>query len=182
MAPSGNAAHGHLPGTIDPIQLAERGAHLVGTLSLKNMPRLVQGSLNGSSDVRVDLTFERQEGQNVYIMHGTLGVSLQVICQRCLEPMELPLTASPWLILVKSGEPLVEPERETEVLVADKPIPLQEVVEQELLLALPMVPMHDPERCPVKVKPVGSSNPETSSRPREQTNPFSILRQLKKAK
>ena len=91
MAPSWKESHGHLPVTIDPIQLAERGARLTGTLPLKSMPRLAQGSLEGSGDVSVDLAFEREEGQQVFVMHGTLRVPLRVTCQRCLETMQLNL-------------------------------------------------------------------------------------------
>ncbi|MBI5783641.1 MAG: DUF177 domain-containing protein, partial [Gammaproteobacteria bacterium] len=140
-----------MPGTIDPIQLAERGAHLTGTLPLKSMPRLAQGSLEGSGDVMVDLAFERQEGEKLFIMHGALRVRLRVTCQRCLEAMDLELKAAPWLILLKSGERREQQEGDADILLADKPLPLSDMVEDELLLVLPMVPMHAPDRCPTRV-------------------------------
>lgn len=179
MSSSWKESHGHLPGTIDPIQLAERGARLTGTLPLKSMPRLAQGSLKGSGDVNVDLAFEREEGQQVFVMHGTLRVTLRVTCQRCLEPMNLELEAAPWLVLTKSGERLQRQEGEADILVADKPLALSEVVEEELLLALPMVPLHAPDRCPVKVR-AASVIPEQAARGGK--NPFSVLGKLKKMK
>ena len=179
MASSWKASHGHLPGTIDPIQLAERGAHLIGTLPLKSMPRLAQGSLEGSGDVSVDLAFEREEGRQVFVMHGTLRVPLRVTCQRCLEAMDMELEAAPWLTLVKSGERSEQQESDADILVADKPLPLSDLVEEELLLALPMVPTHAPDQCPVKVR-AASAAPERVER--ERKNPFAVLNRLKKTK
>ncbi len=182
MASSWKASHGHLPGTIDPIQLAERGAHLTGTLPLKSMPRLAQGSLEGSGDVIVDLAFERQEGEKVFIMHGVLRVRLQVTCQRCLEAMDLELEAEPWLILLKTGERQERQEGDADILVADKPLSLSGLVEDELLLALPMVPMHEPDRCPIKARATSVAKTDAGRAGRGGKNPFSVLGKLKKTK
>lgn len=179
MSSSWKESHGHLPGTIDPIQLAERGAHLTGTLPLKSMPRLAQGSLEGSGDVAVDLAFEREEGEQVFVMHGTLRVPLRVTCQRCLEAMDLNLEAAPWLILLKSGERLQRHEDDADILVADKPLSLSSLVEDELLLALPMVPAHAADQCPVKVRAASVAPGQTE---RGGKNPFSVLDRLKKTK
>lgn len=182
MASSWKESHGHLPGTIDPILLAERGARLTGTLPLKSMPRLAQGSLEGSGDVAVDLAFEREEGEQVFVMHGTLRVALRVTCQRCLEAMDLELKAAPWLILVKSGERLQRREDDADILVADKPLALSEMVEDELLLVLPMVPMHAPDQCPVKVRAASVASTTSDQTGRGRKNPFSVLDRLKKTK
>jgi len=182
MSSSWKESHGHLPATIDPIQLAERGAHLTGTLPLKSMPRLAQGSLEGSGDVMVDLAFERQEGEKVFIVHGALQVHLRVTCQRCLEAMDLELKAAPWLILVKSGERLERQEGDADILVADKPLPLSGMVEDELLLMLPMVPMHAPDECPTKVRVARVARVTPDQAGRGGKNPFSVLSKLKKTK
>ncbi|MDH5512037.1 MAG: YceD family protein [Gammaproteobacteria bacterium] len=177
MSPSWKALHGQLPESIDPIQLAERGAQLTGTLPLKSMPRISQGSLEGSGQVNVDLFFERPEGEKIYLMHGVLRAQLRVTCQRCLEPMDLSLEASPWVILVRSGEQPGQPEGDADILVVDKPISLSALVEDELLLALPMVPMHEPDRCPAgeyvaRVRRTGD----------EEKNPFAVLSRMKKSR
>ena len=182
MSSSWKESHGHLPGTIDPILLAERGAHLTGTLPLKSLPSLAQDSLEGSGDVMVDLAFERQEGEQVFIMHGALRVHLRVTCQRCLEAMDLELKSAPWLILLKSGERLEQQEGDADILVADKPLPLSELVEHELLLVLPMVPTHAPEQCPVKVRVASAAKADAGRVVRGGKNPFSVLGKLKKTK
>jgi uncharacterized protein len=177
MSSSWKALHGQLPESIDPIQLAERGARLTGTLPLKSMPRISRGSLAGSGDVIVDLSFERSVGEKIFLMHGALRVRLRVTCQRCLEAMDLDLEASPWLILLKAGARLAPRVDDADVLVVDKPLSLSALVEDELLLTQPMVPMHDPNRCParsyvVRVGHIGQ----------ERKNPFAVLRRMKKTR
>jgi uncharacterized protein len=163
MAQAGKAAHGQaLPATIDPIQLAERGAHLIGTLPLKGMRRLMQTALAGSADVAVDLAFERGEGDNVLLMHGRLRTRLRVQCQRCLEPMDLDLESEPWLVLLRpDARHVFRQEEEPDTLVVDKPLALITLVEDELLLSLPMVPMHALPVCPARhlVQPVPKPSP-----------------------
>jgi len=177
MSSSWKALHGQLPESIDPIQLAERGARLTGTLPLKSMPRMAPGSLAGSEDIIVDLSFERSEGEKIFLMHGTLHVHLRVTCQRCLEAMDLELEATPWVILMKAGERLAQSESDADILVVDKPLSLSALVEDELLLAMPMVPMHDPDRCPARsyvarVRRVGELG----------KNPFAVLSRMKKTR
>ncbi|WP_372524131.1 DUF177 domain-containing protein [Sulfuricaulis sp.] len=182
MSPSWKESHGHLPATIDPIQLAARGARLTGTLPLKSMPRLAQTCLDGSGDVFVDLSFERGEGEKVLLMRGTLRVSLRATCQRCLEGMDLRIEASPWLLLLRPEEGRDRLDDEADILVTDKPLSLSALVEDELLLALPMVPTHELSECPGKVyvrKEMGDGRQQTDG---EKKNPFAVLDRLKKTK
>jgi uncharacterized protein len=182
MSPSWKESHGHLPATIDPIQLAARGARLTGTLPLKSMPRLAQTCLDGSGDVFVDLSFERGEGEKVFLMRGTLRVSLRVTCQRCLEGMDLQIEASPWLLLLRPEEGQDRLDDEAYILVTDKPLSLSALVEDELLLALPMVPTHELSECPAKVyvrKEIGGGRQQADG---GKKNPFAVLDRLKKTK
>jgi len=182
MSPSWKESHGHLPATIDPIQLAARGARLTGTLPLKSMPRLAQTCLDGSGDVFVDLSFERGEGEKVLLMRGTLRVNLRVTCQRCLDGMDLQIEAAPWLLLLRPEEGQDRLDDETDILVTDKPLSLSALVEDELLLALPMVPAHALSECPAKVyarKEMSGGRQEADG---EKKNPFAVLDGLKKTK
>jgi uncharacterized protein len=181
MSPSWKESHGHLPATIDPIQLAERGARLTGTLPVKSMPRLMQTCLEGSDDVYVDLLFERGEGEQVFLMHGTLRVRLHTTCQRCLEGMDLDVEASPWLMLMRPGGRRDRLDDEPDILVVDKPLLLSALIEDELLLALPMVPTHALSECPagtyVKQAMAGAGTAEGKKK-----NPFAVLDELKKTR
>lgn len=182
MSPSRNESHGHLPVIIDPIQLAERGARLTGTLPLKCMARLAQHCLDGSGDVFVDLAFERGVGETVFLMHGTLRVRLITGCQRCLEGMEVNLEASPSLVLLRSGAAQELSSDDADTLVADKPVSLISLVEDELLLVLPMVPMHELSQCPAKEYVTEKAGTDIRDIKGEKKNPFAVLSGLKKAR
>lgn len=179
MSPSWKESHGHLPATIDPIQLAERGARLTGTLPLKSMPRLAQACADVTGDIYVDLFFERGEGEQVFLLHGTLRACLHVTCQRCLEGMDLEVKAFPWLILLRPGGNRDRLDDEPDILVVDKPLLLSTLIEDELLLALPMVPTHAVNECPAGayVKQATSGAAEG-----KRKNPFAALNGLKKTR
>ncbi len=138
-----------LPAIIDPILLAERGTHLTGTLPLSRMARLRQMCLDDEAEVVVDLHFGYPEGERRARMAGELRVRLHVTCQRCLERMDLVLTATPQLVFRRPDEPQ-ETYLTEDVVVVDKPLSLSDIVEDELLLAMPMFPKHDPAACPAR--------------------------------
>lgn len=175
---------GTLPASIDPIQLAERGARLTGSLPLKSMPRLAEACLDSSGDVHVDLSFERSEGEGLYEMRGHLSAKLRVPCQRCLEEMDFELEVSPRLMFMRLGGNPALLELEADVMVVDKPLSLSSMVEDELLLAMPMVPTHGLNECPGKVYVAGVASPakESGKAGKVKKNPFSVLSELKRTK
>lgn len=159
MSPTSKHSRNPLPALIEPILLAEKGAHLVGALPIKGMARLIPSCLDDRGEVRVDLRFGRAESGDVYELTGRLGATLRVACQRCLEPMELTLETDVRLLLVRPGEPGAGLAPEVETLAVDRPLRLSELVEDELLLAMPMIPVHPLDRCPARdlVKPVAAA-------------------------
>ena len=71
---------------------------------------------------------------------------------------------------------------EPDILVVDKPLLLSALVEDELLLALPMVPTHELSECPAKAyvkKELDGGRHEADG---EKKNPFAVLDKLKKTK
>lgn len=172
-----------LPATIDPVQLADRGAHLDGRLPLKAMPRLARACLEDAGEVLVDLHFERSEDGSVRRMYGNLRAALRVTCQRCLEAMELEVQTAPHLLLFRPGERDDLLEQEPDSLVVDKPLSLAEIVEDELLLAMPMIPMHAPDRCPAVTSGLmrGGSGTDRHEGTPDKSGPFAVLGRLKRS-
>jgi uncharacterized protein len=179
MSPSRETSRGHLPTIIDPIQLAERGAHLTGVIHLADMPQLMQTGEN-SGDVRVDLIFERDEAEQAFVVHGTLDARVSTICQRCLEGMTLFVQASPRLILSRTGEHRSNESDGADVMVVDKPLLLSELVESELLLAWPMMIMHEPGDCSARVHVKTEMNSGRHDTDENRKNRFAALERLKK--
>lgn len=166
-----------LPATIDPVLLAEKGARLTGALSFKTLPRLADSCRNPTGTVDVDLEFAREEGGNVRVMSGVLRAQAKLTCQRCLEEMDYELRSEPRVVLLRPGEPEQALAPEVDSLTVDKPVALATLVEDELLLVMPMIPLHDLEQCPARSW-VESDKTETAGR--SGTNPFAALEQLKR--
>ncbi len=81
----------------------------------------------------------------------------------------LVLRAEPSVILIRAQDREDLIARDTDSLVVDGPILLSNIVEDELLLAMPMVPMHDIDEC------LAGKYRHRQEKP----NPFSVLGELK---
>lgn len=159
--------------TVDPIQLADAGARLTGELPLKGMSRLVEMCFDDDGSVHLDLQFERTPSDGLRVMAGTIRADVHLTCQRCMGRMSYELKSEPRLLLLRPGERegLLEA---GDVLVIEQPVALSALVEDELLLQMPMVPMHPVEHCPTSVE---RSAPKKKEKIRP--NPFSVLEKLK---
>ncbi len=127
--------------------------------------------------VRASFAFGRDE-QRTVVIHSQLDVDVKMICQRCLEPVVLPIHSECDYAVVNEGASSQHLPKGYDVLeVGEDPLDLLALVEDELLLALPIVPLHDPEICQ---PPVGPDEPEPSEDEVTRSNPFSVLAQLKR--
>jgi uncharacterized protein len=130
-----------LPAEIDPLRLADEGRTIEGEL-----PADLFGRLDGlAGAVKVSLHFKRL-AHGARRMWGRIEASVETPCQRCLEPVRLQLRAEPD-VLLKAGEAGSEEGSESDVLAVNGPFKLVEYVEDELLLALPMIPVHTDPAC-----------------------------------
>jgi DUF177 domain-containing protein len=164
-----------LPEQIDAIRLADESVRLRGELSASGLQRLRELSPSGAhlEPVVVDLEFERTI-HGVRLMHGTIRTTVEAVCQRCLQPVALAVTARPFVVLQVAGEESVSGPEEAETLVVEGPLSLAELAEDELLLAMPMIPMHEEGACAAP-----RDQGEAPSKAVEIPNPFSVLRGLK---
>ncbi|MGH8478831.1 MAG: YceD family protein [Gammaproteobacteria bacterium] len=139
-----------LPERIDSRYLAEREGRLSGHLSLARMERLRASLCCGEGTVFIDVRFQRDEqGRELAVGHVT--ARLPVPCQRCLEAMEIAI-ATPLRLAFTDADaaaPAPPPDGYDAVPLLGDTISLADLVEDELMLALPMAPMH--EDCPVGV-------------------------------
>ncbi len=163
---------GDLPATVDAIRLADARTRLQGELPLSRMTRLRTACPDQHGQAQVDLYFERAGERGLRRIHGTVVAKVQLICQRCLQPLTLDLRAQPSLIVVKSEERPDLAEDDSEVVIADAPISLSDMVEDELLLAMPMIPKHEARECP--------GAPGHVEGQRRQASPFAALSRLRR--
>lgn len=123
-------------------------------------------------EVRPDLA-----GQSAHWLYLTVATTLPQICQRCLGPVEVAVQVAREFRFVES-EAVAEQqddESEEDLLVISREFDLAALMEDEVLMALPLVPRH--ETCPVNVKMVAAD--EDFEAPAEKPNPFAVLAQLK---
>jgi uncharacterized protein len=111
-----------------------------------------------------------------------LGIAAQVpmVCQRCLAAFEVPIDIHiPFRFVVDEATALVEDETcEEDLLVLSKQFNLQELIEDELLMALPIVPKHDV--CPGEVK-LASTDEEFKAALTQKPHAFAALGSLKRS-
>ncbi|MDF1817660.1 MAG: YceD family protein [Immundisolibacteraceae bacterium] len=172
-----------LPELIDPKGFCEQGRVLSGTLSMKQMARLQAVVLEPLTDVEVDLQFSLEQ-QGLRVITGQVGASIIVECQRCLSPMEMRLDCFVGLQLVVDEEAadLVDDEWDP-LIVSGDGVSLTELVEDELLVELPAVNLHDVGECqsPSSNALNGPVAGESIEPPLDKPNPFEVLAALKKS-
>lgn len=114
-------------------------------------------------------------------LHLQATTKLALTCQRCMTALSMPLEVNQWYRFVASEEVamLQDDESEEDLLVMEPQFDLLAVLEDELLMALPLVPMH--EQCPVPpvMQSAQSGAEEEALTLAEKPNPFAVLAQLK---
>ncbi len=161
-----------LPQYFEPIRLAERGEALVGDLVVNQMPRLRQSLHDDSGTVHVHISCEPGES-GAFRVHGSLSTTLKVDCQRCLGAFDLSLNVSVDIRVMTGTGSVADLDLDADVLMLgeDKLVHVASLVEDELILALPLAPLHPEGQCPA------TEYQGTKAPMRE--NPFAALKTLK---
>lgn len=171
------------PPHLDVKHAAQDNLHLEGVDVLSNYHRLMQESkgLGGENALNWIALVELRpdpSGQPAPWLRLTFAATLPQVCQRCMGPVAVPVQVAREFRFVES-EVLAEQQDddcEEDLLVTSRDFDLAALVEDEVLLALPLVPRH--EVCPVSVKMTLTDNDFEA--PADKPNPFAVLAQLKK--
>ncbi|MBS4096522.1 MAG: DUF177 domain-containing protein [Sulfuricella sp.] len=159
---------------IDSLEFARHGQHLVGEIAVADLPRLRDLLLSDNGLLRYRLSGEISVLDRPRLALNVSG-ELALECQRCLDELVFPVDVSVRLELVKDGEsfiPVEEEDDSVDLISADSAMDVMALVEDEVLLCLPIAPMHPPEVCREKDCRVA---PEL-----DEVNPFKVLASLKK--
>jgi uncharacterized protein len=143
-------------------RLADGGADVDFTVPLAELAGLRSLRAGVGGDLHGHAHFAREQGMPVADLAFSGTVSLQ--CQRCLQPMERSLERVSRIALIASEEEAarVPPEREP-VLAPGARISIGGLLTEELLLLLPIVPLHEERECASKPAPAerGAAGGET---------------------
>ncbi|HXS27927.1 MAG TPA: YceD family protein [Steroidobacteraceae bacterium] len=168
--------------------LADGRARLDFEIPLAELPRLRAHLARAEGSVAGHVSFERERG--LPVADVAMACRAQLVCQRCLEPLELPIESAGRVALVADAAEADRAPAELETIHAPgHRIALRDLVEEELLLALPIVPRHTEECGPASGTDAQSEStaaqpggrPEASgalAAPDEKHRPFERLNEL----
>lgn len=164
-----------LPKKVDLYRMAVAGESHAGQLRQSAFPRLAAAHSEVERWVDISLRFGREQG--VHYLRGNLKTELSVVCQRCMNPMDLAVDTSFALGFVRNREEeRCLPEGFEPLWVERSEMDLLAIVEDELLLGLPMVVLHPPAQCPSWVDPLQMQTGERAES--DGSTPFSVLAAL----
>jgi uncharacterized protein len=134
----------HQP-TIDGFEFASAGATQQGVWPLADFPRLRDVLASEAGEVAYEVSGVRDERGRPALRLKVRG-TLLLRCQRCLEPMALDVQTDETLVLAATLAEIHDEPADAhgpDRVVAGKEMALRELIEDELILALPYAPRHE---------------------------------------
>lgn len=159
-----------LPSRVDAIRLAGRGARIENDTPVATMLRLAGMLADDTGTVRSQMGFVRDAADRV-VIDGHAAAMLTVTCQRCLDALPVQVAKDFRLGLVDDDAQADRlPDGIEPVLSDDGHVSPLAVVEDELILALPIVALHQDCSPPADAAPAPAKVGDS---------PFAVLKQLK---
>ena len=168
------------PFSLDVAAFAKAAGEIDGRWPLALFDRVADASPPGApaaAEVAWQARGERRvlrggEGQAWLHLHAQTEVVLE--CQRCLKPVDCPVRVQRSFLFVHGEDAAaqIDNDIEDDVLPITRALDLRELIEDEVLLALPIVPRH--EVCP---EPLVAPDAELPGG--EAPNPFAVLAAFK---
>jgi uncharacterized protein len=176
MSPPSSKTLAHVGLDVD--RLSEAEADIDFAVPLAELPRLRAQLASVSGEVQGRVHFRRMAG--IAVAELTLSGTAHLVCQRCLGTMDVGVAAATQVGLIATEADADRvPEELEPVLAPEGRISVGELVEEELLLTLPIVPLHSEGEggvCVVADAPPLAAN----ERADEVQRPFAQLAELLK--
>jgi len=159
---------------INSLEFAEKSLQIHGRITPFDLGRLADTLHDRDGELRYTLNGGIDQQGKPQLELQVQG-KLNLVCQRCLGAVEWPLDVITWFVLVASEDMMPAPEDEqdeVDTLVADPHLCVESLVEDEVLLGLPLAPTHEVEDCAVNL----------SVAHEQKESPFKLLQGLKLGK
>lgn len=164
-----------LPESVDPSRLAAQGVRLSGVVPLSQLERLRPLLHEAEGLATAELAFAA-DGKGGVSVAGQITCDLTLVCQRCGSPLVVQVDTPLHVGLVQSSdESAALPEDIEPFLLEEGKLHPADLVEDELLLALPIVPRHDYDCSPEALL-----DAQDSVASPQEANPFAVLDRLRK--
>lgn len=154
---------------IDGLEFARRGNHAHGAVAVASLSRVAESLACSEGELDCDISGTRSADGHLELRVQVEG-ELQLRCQRCLDAMPFPLHVERRLRLMAPGAVWLDEELEEEAfdaVEASKEMAVGSLIEDEVLLALPIAPRHDVCGTPRRMDT------------QHDASPFAVLRNLK---
>ena len=162
---------------LDATVLAAHGGTIDRTFTLNCLPRIAALEAGAGSRLALQARFGIADGK--VTVAGFVRGHVELRCQRCLGWVAVPVEQTLDLVIVDSERAVTEVGEPAEGIVADATrLDLAWLVEEETLLALPHVPMHDPSHAGCVAREVGVADQAIESGEPDRQKPFANLRDL----
>lgn len=173
---------------LDVAAFARDGQPLQDELRHKDLPRLQNAQMApGSATDTPALRWKAQGelrpvrgGEPQCWLHLSVQTEVRLQCQRCLDALTLPIDLERHFQFVADEALAAELDGDNDdadILVLDRTLNLLELIEDEVLLDLPIVPMH--EECPAPLPMPPDDSLEDLGTDAQQPHPFAALAALK---
>ncbi|MBS0315580.1 MAG: DUF177 domain-containing protein [Proteobacteria bacterium] len=174
------------PAHLDIAAFAQAGGQLAAHDTLQKYKRLMQEAHGLGADLPVNWRAQGEwragsgAGAQPWL-HLEADAVVPLTCQRCLGRVDVPLAVDRVFRFVADEDTAAAEDEisEEDVLVQSHGFDLRALVEDELLLALPLVPMH--EACPTPVK-LSARDAAFDEAEAADPGPFAALERLKRDK
>jgi uncharacterized protein len=176
-------ARGYDPTRLDVEAFAADAGELEGGWPLPDFDRLYASAAAERAPTAADQVVWRARGERVALrgglhetwLHLAAETNIALQCQRCLAPVDVALAIERRFLFVHGEDAAaqLDASRDDDVLAMTRALDPRVLVEDELLLALPLVPLHDV--CPAPL-PVAADRVAAQ----ERASPFAALAALKR--
>ncbi|HSG64603.1 MAG TPA: YceD family protein [Gammaproteobacteria bacterium] len=121
----------------------DRGAELTGDLKVAQLTRLHSLLHTDAGEIVAVRAKLGRTNRGQLMMSLSFDVKLKLVCQRCLEPVEIAVDEQvEWGVVESESERAALASGVDALVLEDERIQLAALVEDEIILSLPMVPRH----------------------------------------
>lgn len=160
---------------INPLRLAKSRERIEGCLRLDSFDRVKAELIEDSGSLDYSLTFDFDDS-GTCVIECKINGKLTLECQRCLQAVVIEIDKHSLLGVVKDKAEIDSLAVEYEPLqLNEETISAEQLIEDELLLSLPLSPLHKDSECSGK-KILEQINADA------KPQPFAVLASLKKDK
>jgi len=149
------------PTLINNLEIAKKQETLAGEMTAKECNRLIEG-INHAQEDDLHIQYQLTGHTSTFhlpSLHLTVDALLPLICQRCLDAMQVRISLTFDYVISEEEPEAFNGDDDVDWVEASREMNLNELIEDELLIAIPLAPTHDHACKPLKLESGEKHNP-----------------------